>query len=218
MEKLHRKFPELLPVMIEIILDWSYSRESCSVLKPQSTTLQNPANQPLGLYNTHFPTPPSLNLQRGNFTENSEPKEETTLMDANRTRSKKDKRKLAEFPLRTVTFPPPKRPRAGSLQLDLERCRRTEAKNRSHVISLLSRLLAENSEKFPGILAGQILVRVTSVVDGDPFPEQYSDILPRKAGFGRDNFVEKAFEQNPILFDMMEMIARSGKNSRNFHR
>jgi hypothetical protein len=40
-----------------------------------------------------------------------------------------------------------------------------------------------------------------------PTYEQYAEVLPKISPFERDIFLRKAFKQNPILLDILELIA-----------
>lgn len=62
------------------------------------------------------------------------------------------------------------------------------------------------------LLLKHILSRITSIIDPTPAPEQYSEILPKRPGFSRDDFLQRVIDQNPILIQFLSLIAENGNH------
>lgn len=213
--KISTSFPDTFSVVLDTLLDYCYSREAGGVLKPANAHGQNAANQPLGVWSRPFP--------KGEFARSttSQKMEEgdilyTSLLDSNRN---KFGGKKTDFPLRIVTSPPTKRPRVEERRAEMVLSTTREAQGRHHITNLIERLSSwRSSHPITGvrtassasIITSHLLLRVKSLTETDPLPEQYNEHLPRKAGFGRDLYIEKSFQQNPILWDLLEMLAGRG--------
>eukprot|EP00026_Physarum_polycephalum_P001777 Phypoly_transcript_01779.p1 GENE.Phypoly_transcript_01779~~Phypoly_transcript_01779.p1 ORF type:complete len:1029 (-),score=194.94 Phypoly_transcript_01779:18-3104(-) len=80
------------------------------------------------------------------------------------------------------------------------------ALRRGAVVSLLGRCVAQQPISYFATLTDQYLVHLSTQA---PVPtyEQYAEVLPKISPFERDIFLRKVFKQNPILLDILELIA-----------
>jgi len=76
---------------------------------------------------------------------------------------------------------------------------------RDVLISLLARC-TYNHPSYIANLTEQFLARLSTAA---PLPtyEQYAEVLPKISPFERDIFLRKIFKQNPVLLDILEIIA-----------
>jgi len=85
--------------------------------------------------------------------------------------------------------------------------------NQRDFVDLLERILQDTTDslssrklKSSNILVSQFLDRLVNAVDMIPTYEQYDEILPHRTNFARDEYVNKIFTQNPVLFSILGIL------------